>query len=288
MKKRDGSDFYQKNWPLIVKLLQVDTTNCIHHGYYEKGVRTHIQSISNMNNFVGRLLELNSKKKNIDSVLDVGCGIGGTVIYLAKKYTNVTFTGISNVSEHIEMAKTLAKENKVKNNTTFILEDFTKTRFSSNQFDAIYLIESACYSLKKHILLSEMHRILRPGGTLVVIDCFRTNIQFNQFLNTIYILFCKSWGLPNVIEIDELKNWLKNKDFHEIIIRDLTKNVKRSIIRGDVLSIPYLAKMVIRKIFKGKSYRIEEDAELLAIAPLFLTIIGLKKGITYNAITAIK
>ena len=46
--------------------------------------------------------------------------------------------------------------------------------------------------------------------------------------------------------------------------------------------------MVIRKILKGKNFRIEEDAELLAIAPLFLTIIGIKKGITYNAITAIK
>ncbi|MCK4901957.1 MAG: methyltransferase domain-containing protein [Thermoplasmatales archaeon] len=288
MKKRDAIDFYQKNWPLIVKLLQVDKTHCIHHGYYEKGIRTHIQSVLNMNDLVGRLLELDSKKKQVNQVLDAGCGIGGTMIHLAKKYPNINFTGITIVSEHIEMAKDLAKENQVDVNTDFILEDFMETGFSSNQFDAIYLIESASYSPKKQILIREMYRILKPGGTLVIIDCFRTDVQFNQFLNNIYVLFCKGWALPNLIALDKLKDSLKTEGFHEIITSDLTKNVRRTIIMGDVLSIPYLVKMVMRKIIQGKSYQIEEDPELLAAASLLSTIIGLKKGITYNAVTAIK
>lgn len=288
MKKRDAIDFYQKNWPLIVKLLQVDKTHCIHHGYYEKGIRTHIQSVLNMNNLVGRLLELDSKKKQVNQVLDAGCGIGGTMIHLAKKYPNINFTGITIVTEHIEMAKDLAKENQVDVNTDFILEDFMETGFSSNQFDAIYLIESASYSPKKQILIREMYRILKPGGTIVIIDCFRTDVQFNQFLNNIYVLFCKGWALPNLIALDKLKDSLKTEGFHEIITSDLTKNVRRTIIMGDVLSIPYLVKMVMRKIIQGKSYQIEEDPELLAAASLLSTIIGLKKGITYNAVTAIK
>lgn len=288
MKKRDAIDFYQKNWPFIVKLLQVDKTHCIHHGCYEKGIRTHIQSVLNMNDLVGRLLELDSKKKQINQVLDAGCGIGGTVIHLAKKYPKINFTGITIISEHIEMAKDLAKENQVDVNTDFILEDFMETGFSSNQFDAIYLIESASYSPKKQILIREMYRILKPGGTLVIIDCFRTDVQFNQFLNNIYVLFCKGWALPNLIALDKLKDSLKTEGFHEIITSDLTKNVRRTIIMGDVLSIPYLVKMVMRKIIQGKSYQIEEDPELLAAASLLSTIIGLKKGITYNAVTAIK
>ena len=36
MSDRDSKDFYRENMPLLVKLLQVDKTNCIHHGYYEK------------------------------------------------------------------------------------------------------------------------------------------------------------------------------------------------------------------------------------------------------------
>ena len=50
MKKTDTIDFYHKNWPLIVKLLKTDKTYCIHHGLYDKGIHTHIQSVENMNN----------------------------------------------------------------------------------------------------------------------------------------------------------------------------------------------------------------------------------------------
>ena len=288
MNKKESIDFYQKNWPLIVKLLQVDKTHCIHHGFYEKGIHSHTRSVLNMNDFVGRLLELDSKEEQINQVLDAGCGIGGTIIHLAKKLPEINFVGITTVPEHIEIAKDLAKENKVDANTDFFLEDFMETSFSSNQFDAIYMIESASYSQKKQVLIHEMNRILKPNGSLVIIDCFRTNKKFSQFLNKIYILFCKGWGIPNLIKLEEMKDTLKNEGFNEIKTKNLTKNVRRTIIFGNVLCIPYLISFFIRKVIKGKNYRIEDGQLLLASTFLLSVIIGLKKGITYNAFTAVK
>ena len=286
MRHRDPNDFYRKNWPLIVKLLQVDKTHCIHHGYYEKGIRTHIQSVLNMNDFVGRLLELDSKDKKIKKILDAGCGIGGTAIYLAKKYPNINFTGITITPEHLDMAKNLAKEKQV--NTDFILKDFINTGFPSNQFDAIYLVESSCYAPKKQILIREMYRILKPGGLLVIIDVFLTNVHLNPFLKNVYVWFCKGWGLSNLITLAEFRDYLKTEGFHEIVTRNLIKNVTRTILRGDVLSIPYLFSIIINKIILGKNYQIEEDLKFSGTVPVLTTILGIKKGITYNAVTAIK
>jgi len=288
MKNNNSLDFYQKNWPLIVKLLQVDKTHCIHHGYYEKGIHSHIKSVQNMNDFVARLLKLDSKKKQISQVLDAGCGIGGTVIHLAKKYPKINFIGITNVPEHIDIARNLAKENQVEINTDFLLEDFMETSFSSNKFNAIYLIESAGYSQKKQALIHEMNRILKPGGTLFIIDCFRTDLQFNQFLKKIFILFCKGWGLPNLIKLEEMKDNLKTEGFNEIKTRNLTKNVRRTIIFGNVISIRYIFSIIIRKIIDGKNYKMGEDQDLLALTFLLSAILGLKKGITYNAVIAVK
>jgi len=288
MRDRNSKNFYLKNWPLLVKLLQVDKTNCIHHGYYEKGIRNHIQSILNMNNFVGRLLEIDSNDKQTKKILDAGCGIGGTAIYLAKRYPHINFVGITNVSKHIEMAKILAKENNVIFNTDFILMDFLKTDFPSNQFDAIYLLESSCYALNKEILLREMYRILRPGGILVIIDVFLTNVQLNPFLKNIYVWFCKGWGLTNLIKLEEFKEYLKTESFQNIETRDLTKNVMHTILRGDILSIPYLFLTSFNKIIKGRNYQIEKDSNFSGIAPVFTTILGIKKGISYNVVTAIK
>jgi ubiquinone/menaquinone biosynthesis C-methylase UbiE len=288
MGKDDVINFYKKSWPIIIKLLQVDKTYCIHHGYYEKGIHTHVQSVHNMNDFIGRLLKLESKENHATQILDSGCGVGGTIIHLAKKYPHVNCKGITIIPEHIKIAKKLAKENQVSSNTDFLLADFMDTGFSPDQFDAVYLIESACYAPKKQMLIHEMYRILKPGGTLVIIDCFRTPVQFDQLLNTFYIWFCKSWGLPNLISIDEFEYFLRTECFQHISIIDLTKNIIHSIVREDVISIPYLFSMLFRKLIRGKNYKIEEDQNFLAAASLCSTIMGLKKGITYNAITAMK
>jgi tocopherol O-methyltransferase len=288
MGKDDVIYFYRKSWSVIVKLLCVDKTYCIHHGYYEKGIRTHVQSVLNMNDYIGRLLKLETKGNQTKQVLDAGCGIGGTVIYLAKKYPNVKFQGITIVPDHIKIAKNLAKQKQIARNTDFILADFIKTGFPANQFDAIYLIESASYAQKKQMLIQEMHRILKPGGTLVIVDCFRTAVLFNQLLNRFYIWFCKAWGLPNLISIEECEDILKTRGFQNITTKDLTKNVMRTILRCDILGIPYLFSILFRRMIQGKHYKIEEDPAFLAAASFCSSIIGLAKGITYNAVTAMK
>jgi ubiquinone/menaquinone biosynthesis C-methylase UbiE len=288
MRKEEVVHFYQNHWDFIVRFFEVDKTHCINHGYYEKGIHTYSQSVHHMNDFVGTLLGLECTGNQVKHILDAGCGIGGTAIYLAKKYPQVTFKGITIIPEHIQQAKNLAREHKVTGNTDFQLSDFLDTGFPSDQFDAIYLIESASYAPKKQKLFYEMYRILKPGGTLVIIDCFRTHVQLNPLFNKFYTWFCKAWGLPNLISLEEVEDFLKTEGFHQVILRDLTKNVRRTILRCDVLGIPYLFSMMIQRMFQGKKYHIEEDPRFLAAASICSTLIALKKGMTYNAVTGIK
>lgn len=288
MVDRNSIDFYRNNWSLLVKLLQVDQTHCIHHGYYEKGIRTHVQSVLNMNDFIGRLLKLDSEIKQCKKILDAGCGIGGTVVYFAKKFPDIKFTGINIISDHIEMAKNLAKEKKVLSNTDFFVKDFVDTDLSSNHFDAIYLMESSCYALQKQMLIREMYRILKPGGILVITDVFRTLAELNSFLTNIYDSFCKGWGLSDLIDIEEFIFYLEKEGFHNIVNKAVTKHVTRTILRGDVLSIPYLVSMMSKKIFLGKKYQMTKDSQFPGISPILTSMLGIKKAITYNAVTAMK
>lgn len=288
MGKENVIYFYRKSWSVIVKLLCVDKTYCIHHGYYEKGIRTHVQSVLNMNDYIGRVLQLETTRNQTKHILDAGCGIGGTAIYLAKKYPNVKFQGITIVPEHIKIAKDLTKENQVTRNTDFMLADFIDTGFPADQFDAIYLIESASYAQTKQMLIHEMHRILKPGGILVIVDCFRTNVLLNPLLNRFYIWFCKAWELPNLISLEACEDIIKTRGFQNITTTDLTKNIMRTILRCDILGIPYIFSILSRRIIQGKRYRLEEDPAFIAAASFCSSIIGLKKGITYHAITAMK
>ena len=39
---------------------------------------------------------------------------------------------------------------------------------------------------------------------------------------------------------------------------------------------------------EGKNYHITKDPQFLAISPVLTSILGIKKAVTYNAITAVK
>lgn len=288
MENDHGREVYRKQWPIMVKLFQVDETFCVHHGFYEWGIHTHAESVLNMNDVVGRLLSLEEKAEHGGHILDAGCGIGGTVVHLAKRYPSLSWTGITVVPEHVEMARRLSRDQGVSQNTEFLVREFTRTDFPSNYFDAAYLLESACYAQSKDMLFRELQRILKPGGTLVLLDAFLTDAPRTRLVNKASIWFCKGWGLPGLLSSGECVRLLEAQGFRKIHSRDFSKNVTWSILHGDVLSIPYLFSVFYRKMRLGKTYRIEDDANFFGVLPLVTTFLGLTKAISYHAITALK
>jgi cyclopropane fatty-acyl-phospholipid synthase-like methyltransferase len=100
--------YYDNLWSVGKKFNQKFLDGGFHFGYYEKGVVNYRQAIQNMNKYIDGLLGL-AHTQGFD-VLEAGCGIGATSRYLAKKYPECHFTGISLGIEEIEIAK------KYKNN----------------------------------------------------------------------------------------------------------------------------------------------------------------------------
>lgn len=86
MNNNIGASFLSKFYDEWTKdLLEVNIHNetlAIHFGYYKKGIKTLKEAIMYMNDYVAELLLLKNKKGF--HILDAGCGVGGTSIYLAK------------------------------------------------------------------------------------------------------------------------------------------------------------------------------------------------------------
>ncbi|MBN1280596.1 MAG: hypothetical protein JXA00_03005, partial [Candidatus Thermoplasmatota archaeon] len=120
------------------------------------------------------------------------------------------------------------------------------------------------------------------------IDCFRTTTPLSHFLSISNRLFCTAWGLPSLSSLADFQNALHTEGFHDITTKDLSKNVQLSILREDVLSIPYLLPLIIRKLIKAKHYSLQDDPSFFTTAALQITLLGLAHKITYNAVTAKK
>jgi MPBQ/MSBQ methyltransferase len=101
-------------------------------------------------------------------MLDVGCGIGGSVRHAAKRWPVTSHvTGITISKAQVKRATVLAEVQGVKN-AVFMECDALRISFADNTFDVIWAIESEMHMPDKNQFIHELTRVLKPGGMLVL------------------------------------------------------------------------------------------------------------------------
>lgn len=105
------------------------------------------------------------KKRGIKRVLDLGCGSGRHLVYLAKHGFKVY--GIDIAPEGIKIAKEWLKKEKLKANLK-IASVYKKLPYKDNFFDAIISTQVIHHAKIETIrkLIKEMERILKPKGLI--------------------------------------------------------------------------------------------------------------------------
>ena len=100
------------------------------------------------------------------TVLDVGCGIGGSSRILAREY-GFAVTGITISPQQVKRAQTLTPPDI---NAQFKVDDALNLSFPDASFDVVWSIEAGPHMPDKARYAQEMLRVLKPGGILVVAD----------------------------------------------------------------------------------------------------------------------
>jgi MPBQ/MSBQ methyltransferase len=100
------------------------------------------------------------------TLLDVGCGIGGSSRILARDYGFST-TGVTISPQQVRRARELTPEGLT---AKFQVDDALALSFPDNSFDVVWSIEAGPHMPDKALYAQEMMRVLKPGGILVVAD----------------------------------------------------------------------------------------------------------------------
>ncbi|HYL85066.1 MAG TPA: class I SAM-dependent methyltransferase [Candidatus Angelobacter sp.] len=137
----------------------------IHHGYWIRGDESKETAQLQLIEHVAEAANIQPRVK----ILDVGCGFGGSSIYLAKKY-DAEATGITISQVQVEMANKAATEAGI--NAKFLLMDAEAMTFES-PFDVLWSVESITHyhDIPKFFLAAA--NLLKPGGTLAITDWFK-------------------------------------------------------------------------------------------------------------------
>jgi cyclopropane fatty-acyl-phospholipid synthase-like methyltransferase len=224
MDKSKIAKYYDYTLPFYRYFWHKDSESyAIHYGFWGKGVKSHKESLMNTNKFLAEKVKI--KRDNI--VLDAGCGIGGSAIWMAKNF-KAHVVGISLSEKQIQKARDLARINNVGHLTKFYVKDFLNTGFPNGSFDIVWAIESVCHAENKKDFLMEAFRLLKKSGKIIVADGFLKRDAENDKEKQMIKDFIDGLALPNVDKIDQFRKSLEEVGFKNIKFWDKTREVSPS------------------------------------------------------------
>ncbi|NES04321.1 MAG: methyltransferase domain-containing protein [Okeania sp. SIO2F4] len=201
----------------------------MHHGYYGPDGKQKKNRRQAQIDMIEELLQWGAANEASSlwpptSILDVGCGIGGSTLYLAEKF-NATATGITLSPVQAKRAKERSESANLSQQTNFIVADALDMPFADESYDLVWSLESGEHMPNKQKFLQECHRVLKPGGTIIMATwCHRPVDSSNgeltdderRHLADIY----RVYALPYVISLPEYEAIAQNIGFQDICTAD--------------------------------------------------------------------
>ena len=154
-------DYYEASENAYKDAWDLDKSMAIHYGYWDKTVKTFPQSLQRMNEVMAEAGHL----KAGDVVLDAGCGVGGSSIFLASAI-RCKVIGITLSEKQVERAKQNAIRKNITDHVAFKAMDYCNTGFPNESFDIVWGCESICYADNKEQFIKEAFRLLKPRGEI--------------------------------------------------------------------------------------------------------------------------
>ncbi|NER25473.1 MAG: methyltransferase domain-containing protein [Symploca sp. SIO1C2] len=142
------------------------------------------------------------------TVLDVGCGIGGSSRILARDYS-FAVTGITISPEQVRRAQELTPPEV---NAQFKVDDALAMSFPDASFDVVWSIEAGPHMPDKAQFARELLRVLKPGGILVVADWNQRDdrqIPLNLWEKPVMKQLLDQWSHPAFSSIEGFSELLE-------------------------------------------------------------------------------
>lgn len=186
----------------------------MHHGYYGKDGTLKLDRRQAQINLIEELLTWaqDNSSERPQQILDVGCGIGGSSLYLAEKF-GARVTGITLSPVQANRARERAAAAGLAATTDFQVANALDMPFADNSFDLVWSLESGEHMPDKLKFIQECYRVLKPGGKMMLATwCHRPTSATNplsaiekKHLQDIYRVYCLPYvlSLPQYIEIVE-------------------------------------------------------------------------------------
>lgn len=164
-----------------------------------------------------RLLNL----KGGESVLDVGCGHGGTLVYLAS-LLNSSGAGLTISPKQARIARDNAEKAGCSDRVTFMVDDANSFPFPQAAFDVLWMMESTEHFADKPRFFRDAASALRSGGKLLL-AAWTGSMEKSRVRGVARAFLC-----PELWIAQQYKSAIEEAGLQVTHAEDLTANITRT------------------------------------------------------------
>ena len=165
--------YYDKNTPRFARSHQSAVANAIHREVWGPGVGDEKEAFEYVNSLVMRsITAIAGSFPSPIRVLDLGCGVGGTLFYLAAR-TPIDGVGITLSPVGVRLAESLAQETGLFVHCRFLEANYLELPNVGTRH-AVYAIESFLHAPDAGRFFRSATAVIPRGGRLIVCDDFLT------------------------------------------------------------------------------------------------------------------
>jgi cyclopropane fatty-acyl-phospholipid synthase-like methyltransferase len=259
----------------------------MHFGYYRAGANplNREAMLEQMNAEVLARLKVDAAEPRL---LDLGCGLGATLRSFARRMPAASLTGVTRVPWQVERARVLNDAAGCSDRIRVVQGDYEDASLLPDAgYDGVYALESSCHAhgADKRWLVKEAHRVLRPGGRLVVSDGFLAGGRFvSSMQERIYCKLCECWVIEELAQLDLFTARLEQLGFTDITVEHLQMRVAPSVAHVPWVTLKFLLTDVL--LGKREMTRARWNNVL---APVLLPLVSAPLGpMVYCMISATK
>ncbi len=258
--------YYQATTEDYLRYYQTDWHHHMHYGF-DRDLPPGGNPTEHMVRYLARLAGISKGER----MLDAGCGVGGSSIFLSREL-GCRSVGITLVESQARLARGFASSARsfaniahgsssnaqgtiiepggsvsepdgsiIEPDARFVVNDFHAPAFKPASFDIVWAVESFDHAVDKEAWVRTMYSLLKPGGRLIIADGFRARAPASATQADSYASFLSGWAVPHLCSADELESYGAAAGFELRHREDISADVMphaRAIFRFGLIFIP--------------------------------------------------
>ena len=194
----------------------------IHHGFWEDSESPAIAKVK----LIERLAARAGVTPNAH-VLDVGCGLGGSSLWLAQNLS-CSVLGLNISSVQVALAREAARAKRLDDRVRFKVFDADLLESLDESFDVVWVIECSEHLKDKRRFIHNCARLSKPGGVLALCAWLQTDPLPSPDHAQLIAEICLGMLCPQLASMQDYTGWMSEGGFERIVAEEITPHVKET------------------------------------------------------------